>query len=385
MWIQNAMLYRTEERQFRMGNLLIRNGMIEAVDLAEIPTEEEIVDAGGKRVVPGLVDIHTHGRVGYDFTSAEEEQLSIMAASYAQHGVTTVLPTLASAPLAQMQAAARQALDHVAGENEAAFRGLHLEGRYLNVKRKGAHAEDQLAPLDAKEIALWPMAEGKAFHITAAFELDGDGSFACAARERGMTMSLGHTDASFEEAKQLEERGICSYSHLYNAMPPLHHRGGGAVAASLTGTSYFELICDGIHISPEMILLACRAGGAERAVLITDSMAATGMPDGTYGIGGNASIVKNGIARTADGALAGSTLTLDQAVRNWMRMCSLPLETAILAATATPARAVGLYDRVGSLEADKWADLLILSDDKEFEIERILLRGRFLSAEGTCR
>ena len=203
-----------------------------------------------------------------------------------------------------------------------------------------------LAPLAAEELDHDSLRSLKAFHLTAAFELDADGSFAKAARTMGATLALGHTDADYQTAVLTEERGVTAYTHLFNAMPPLHNRSGGSVAAALTGNAYLELICDGIHIAPEMIRLAYRAGGADRIVLISDSMEATGMPDGTYSIAGNDAVVEKGIARTLDGALAGSTITLDAGIRNLMSMCRIPLEEAILTATAKTTPTAGCSIRI---------------------------------------
>jgi N-acetylglucosamine-6-phosphate deacetylase len=258
---------------------------------------------------------------------------------------------------------------------------VHLEGRYLNVKKRGAHAENMLAPLTADELLRFAMK--KALHISAAFELDIDGSFSRAALGIGATLGLGHTLATYAEAKKAEENGVTSYTHLFNAMPPLHHRDGGAVAACLLGNGYAELICDGIHIAPEMIALAYKCKGAEGISLISDSMEATGCADGEYSIAGNPVTVKDGKALTHDGALAGSTLTLDEAVQNLVDFCSIPLTDAILCATETPAKQMGIFDFCGSIDVGKKADILFCdAQDVEkniFKIKKIMLRGNFIN------
>lgn len=379
--IKNACVYRNNG--IRPLEILCGNGKILAIEekIENIPENTAVYDANGKVAFPGLIDVHTHGRSGADFVSCSEKELRIMARDYASRGVTTVMPALASAPLEQMTASAKGIDAFVAEDGQADLCGVHLEGRYLNVKKRGAHAENMLAPLTADELLRFAMK--KALHISAAFELDAEGRFAKAAKELGATLGLGHTMATYAEAKRAEENGVTSYTHLFNAMPPLHHRDGGAVAACLLGNGYAELICDGIHIAPEMIALAYKCKGAEGISLISDSMEATGCADGEYSIAGNPVTVKDGKALTHDGALAGSTLTLDEAVQNLVDFCSIPLTDAILCATETPAKQMGIFDFCGSIDVGKKADILFCdAQDVEkniFKIKKIMLRGNFIN------
>ena len=256
--------------------------------------------------------------------------------------------------------------------------GTHLEGRYLNPKRRGAHAADLLVAPDASEMeALMERVEG-ARHISAALEQEGGEEFLRRALSMGATVSLGHTDADFEQASALIDKGVTGLTHTFNAMPPLHHRDGGAVAAGLLSESaYCELICDGFHIAPHMVKLAYRLAG-RRLTLITDSMEATGCPDGEYSIAGNPVTVKDGKARTHDGAIAGSTLSMWEAVQNLRRFAGATLEDAVYAATMAPAREVGIDGEVGSIEVGKRADLLILENEET--IGQILCGGYFHNA-----
>lgn len=375
MIIKNANVWNHESFDFTHGDILIRNGFIAAIgDLADA-TDACVIDAEGKPVVPGFIDVHTHGGAGHDFVGASAEDYHTMARFYASHGVTSVMPTLASAPLQDMEAAAAALTAFAPAANEADFCGVHLEGRYLNPTKKGAHATHLLAPLNAKELDCEAFRRCRALHITAAYELDIDGSFAEAAKAIGATMGLGHTAATYAEAKEAEARGISSYTHLFNTMPPLHHRDGGTVCAALEGDRFAELICDGIHIAPEMVRLAARMKGRERLVLVSDSMEATGSCDGEYFIAGNPVVVKNGKALTPEGALAGSTLTLDVALRNLMRFTGMCLGDAVSCLTANPAKQVGVFDRVGSIAVGKQADLLILSGESDPHVETVVLRG----------
>ena len=378
-FIRNARIYHTVSRSFSVGSVLVQNGRISALYTEDItpPAGIPVYDAEGRRVIPGLVDVHTHGRAGGDFGTADSALMTVMAKSYLDSGVTTVMPTLASAPLSELEtsidrintlraeaAASKGVLPHIAG--------THLEGRYLNVKRRGAHAADLLVKPDPAEVeGLLCRMEG-ARHVSAALELD-DGDFLRHALELGATLSLGHTDADFETASELFSKGVTALTHTFNAMPPLHHRDGGVVAAGLTSdTALCEMICDGFHIAPHMVKLAYRLAG-ERLVLITDSMEATGCADGEYRIAGNPVTVKDGKARTHDGAIAGSTLSMWEAVRNLRDFAGTTLENAIYAATMAPAREIGLEGEIGSIEAGKRADLLVLDDCDS--IHRIMCGG----------
>jgi N-acetylglucosamine-6-phosphate deacetylase len=357
----------------------VENGRITALYPADAtpPAGVPVYDVCGRRVIPGLVDVHTHGRAGGDFGTADLQTMTDMAKSYLDSGVTTVLPTLASAPLSELETAIDRinALRAEAAASEGELpniAGTHLEGRYLNVKRRGAHAADLLVTPNAAEVeGLLCRMEG-ARHVSAALELD-DGDFLRRALELGATVSLGHTDADFATANALFTKGVTALTHTFNAMPPLHHRDGGVVAAGLTSdTALCEMICDGFHIAPHMVKLAYRLAG-ERLVLITDSMEATGCADGEYQIAGNPVTVKDGKARTHDGAIAGSTLSMWEAVCNLRDFAATTLENAIYAATMAPAREIGLEDEIGSIEVGKRADLLVLEADDT--IGRILCGG----------
>lgn len=373
MILRNVNRYDHTRRAFVMEDMLIRDGRIAAIGILPENADDTVVDAQGAPAVPGLLDVHTHGCMGADFASASAEELPAMADFYASHGVTAVMPTLASAPLDDMVAAASRMVGFSHREGDAVLCGVHLEGRYLNPAKKGAHAPHLLAPLCADELVRFRMCHP--LHVSAAYELDEDGRFAAAALQEGATLGLGHTAATYEEARLAESRGVTSYTHLYNCMPPLHHRDGGAIAAAFEGRAFAELICDGIHIAPEMVRLAYRNTGAERLVLISDSMEATGKGDGNYSIAGNPVVVKDGKALTPEGALAGSTLTVDVAVNNLMDFVGIPLTEAILCATVNPARQIGVFEERGSLEVGKWADMLFLKSTKRMEIDHVMLRG----------
>ncbi len=360
--IKNALIYNSDRRTFVPGDMLCGGGRIlETGDLGG-STYDALLDARGCRLIPGLIDIHTHGRAGIDFCTAAGQQIQTMKRSYLAAGVTTVIPTLASDTVDNWLAAARRIGEEREGEG-ARLTGLHLEGRYLNPGKRGVQAAELLTAPDTGELEQMLSVSGLPLHVSYAPEQDADGGFAAYAISRGITLSAGHTALTYDEARLAEERGVGCYTHLFNAMNSLHHREGGAVCAALEGDAYAELICDGMHISPGVVKLVYKCKGSGRLVLVSDSMEGAGMPDGEYTIAGVPVYLKDGRALDADGHLGGSTLDMMGAVKNLMSFCGITLEAALPCATANPAKVVGIYDRVGSLEPGKYADALLLSED----------------------
>ncbi len=376
--IKNVNVYHSGSMRFVPGALHVSDGLITGVyteggALPALP-DAQIVDGGGCYLAPGLVDTHTHGIAGGDFISASQEKMTEMARAYLRGGVTSVMPTLASAPLDDMAAAVKRISEMMrTGADLGVFCGVHLEGRYLNAAKRGAHAPALLASLEAKELdTLIGEAKG-AVHVSAAFELDEDGAFAARALSLGATLGLAHTTATYAQAKLAISRGVNNFTHLFNAMPPLHHRDGGAVCAAFDSDVFAELIVDGVHVSPEMVALAYR-NKHQRLVLITDSMEATDCADGEYSIAGMPVTVKDGKAVTHDGAIAGSTLHLLDGVKNLAAFAGIPFEHALYAATAAPAKAMGLDGMIGELSVGKRADMLLL--DADYNVCRVFCGGK---------
>jgi N-acetylglucosamine-6-phosphate deacetylase len=329
---------------------------------AELPTDARVLDFPGATLTPAFFDVHTHGAAGHDVMEATPEALDAISSFLASHGTGSFLATTVTAPLdATLRAlsglAKLLARPPVAGR--ARPLGIHLEGPFLSHLKRGVHPpEFLLAPDIAVFDRLFEAAEGKIRLMTLAPELAGASELAAHATARGVRVSVGHSNATAAETRAAIAAGAVSATHTFNAMRPLDHREPGILGIVLTDDSLFaELICDGIHTAPEMVRLWGRAKGPDRAILVTDAMSATGMPEGQYMLGGLAVQVANGRA-TANGVLAGSVLTLDRGLANFIEFTGAPLDLALRLVTANPAAMTGLGGQAGSLAVGQAANLV---------------------------
>ncbi|MEM5774295.1 MAG: N-acetylglucosamine-6-phosphate deacetylase, partial [Anaerolineaceae bacterium] len=327
---------------------------------APLPARTDtVIDAAGMYVSPGLIDLHIHGCAGADTMDAAPDTLPAISRFLAAHGVTGFLPTTISASPAALQNAVSAYRLYRGNCRGARPLGLHLEGPYLNPGYTGAQPAAHLRLPDPAEYLPW-LADGDVRVITLAPEVDGALDLIREAAQHGVRTAAGHTDASYEQALEAVEAGLRLSVHTFNGMGPLHHRRPGLLGAALSDERVFcELIADGVHIHPAVLRMAVRAKGLIRALLVTDSMRAAGLPDGEYDLGGQPIRVQAGTAVTAAGNLAGSTLTLDQAVRNAMQMCGLPFADAVQMASLTPACALGFEARKGALAPGADADVVL--------------------------
>ncbi|MBQ8143962.1 MAG: N-acetylglucosamine-6-phosphate deacetylase [Butyricicoccus sp.] len=309
-------------------------------------------------VLPGLVDIHTHGAVGRDWSDGDAAGLQPLADHYAAHGVTSFLATTMTLPEAELTAALTALRDH-RPTGSAKCAGVHLEGPFLCYGKRGAQPAEYLHAPDIDMLRrLQEVSGGMVKYITAAPEIDGALDFIGAASKL-CTVSLGHTEADYETACRAFERGASSVTHLFNAMPPLLHRDPGVIGAALTAGASVELIADGLHVHPTAVLAAHKLFG-EKLCLISDSLRAAGIPDGRYTLGGQPIVVQNGRATLENGTLAGSTISVLDGLQNAVRF-GVPLEDAVYAATAAPADAAKLD--CGRIAVGKAADLTVLNPD----------------------
>jgi N-acetylglucosamine-6-phosphate deacetylase len=356
--------------------LLLEDGVIREVGsraATEIPKGCRVVDFGDGIFAPGLVDIHIHGAAGRDVMKGDPDSLDTIERFLAKHAVTSYLPTTITAPIDSTLSALESLADaiegagkrHDDGELRARPRGIHIEGPFLSHARRGVHPPENLLPPTVKMFErFWEAARGHIRVMTIAPELPGAPEVIADAARRGVCVSLGHSDADLQSTRAGIAAGARHATHTFNAMRPLRHRDPGILGAVLTDSNISaDIIADGLHVDPAIVQLFFQAKGGDRAVLITDSTAATGMPDGIYKIGTLEMEVKRGVC-LARGTLAGSTLTLDQAVRNVMQFVHCDLEQVLRPATLNPARVAGLTGK-GILEVGVEADLVVLSPEGE--------------------
>ena len=344
-------------------SVLLFNERIVGVS-AEIPAHAEVTDGGGLYLCAGLIDQHIHGYLGEDASTHAPTRI---AAALPANGVTAFLPTTMTVAREELAAAMeriRAAMKETAG---ARVLGCHMEGPFINPAKKGAQNGAHILPPTVEMV--------EAFRdvikiVTYAPETDPEGRFAQALREMGIVPSVGHTCATYEQAAAAYRAGALSTTHFFNAMPPLHHRDPGVIGAALEGDAYVELIADTIHVSEHLFPVLAKLK-AERLCLITDCIEAGGLSDGNYSLGGLPVVVKDRRACLEDGTLAGSTLNLNEGVRNMARYTGLPM--AVKMATENPARLLGLEREMGTLLPDTLADFVLM--DEECNIRATFVGG----------
>ncbi len=336
---------------------------------------EEKIDAGGKYIIPGLVDIHIHGYHGEDISDGSEEGLRIMAKGILENGVSSFLPTTMTVPWDEIVAAFELTKSMMPESQTPKFigaeiLGVHAEGPYVNPKRKGAQADTNILPPDASRMLPYKDIIKK---ITLAPEMPGGIECIKEITENSdIRVSLGHTDAGYDTIVEAVKAGASHITHLFNAMTGLNHREPGVVGAALTEDVVCELIADCFHIHPGLFSLVYKAK-KDKLVLITDCTRAGGLEDGEYTLGGQPIFVKGVECRLADGTIAGSVLRLNHAAKNLYENTDIPLYEAINAASLYPARAIGLDGNKGSLDIGKDADIAIM--DASFNIYNTFVIG----------
>jgi N-acetylglucosamine-6-phosphate deacetylase len=351
--------------------VVIEDGLIVSIfsrESAELPASAQLLDYPGATLAPAFFDVHLHGAKGHDVMEATPEALDAIGGFLATRGTGDFLATTVSAPLdatlRALSGLAKRMARPPAEVAQARLLGIHLEGPFLSHLKRGVHpAKHLLDPDPAVFDRLFEAAEGHIRLMTLAPELPGAIELTAYAAGRGVRVSLGHSNATAAQTRAAIAAGAVSATHTFNAMRPLHHREPGILGAVLADDALFaELICDGIHTAPETVKLWWKAKGPERAILVTDAISATGMPDGAYQLGGFAVEVAEGIA-TADGMLAGSVLTLDRALVNFLRFTGAPLDQGLRLVSANPAAMTGLGDLAGCIAVGQPANLVAVDDD----------------------
>ncbi|MFB6201968.1 MAG: N-acetylglucosamine-6-phosphate deacetylase [Halorhabdus sp.] len=354
----------TPRRRQEDALIAIEDGQIAAVEPRTGSTRDPTDSFPDGIAVPGFVDAHVHGYAGHA-VGGDPDALLGMAEGVVETGVTSLFPTTVSAPQPALLGAAEATSTATDRPFDGArIAGLHLEGPFLNLDQRGAQDPDALREPSVAELeAIATAADGTLARITLAPERSGSKELIRTAREMGVVVSAGHTGADYETAARAFDTGVSIATHLYNGMAAFHHREPGVLGAALTREDVTaELIADLIHLHPAAIELALAAKGSERCLLVTDAIAAAGLPDGEYQLGDREVVVEDGVSRLDDGTLAGSTLTMDAAVRNLVESVGVDLSTAVGMASDVPARAMGLDDR-GRLAPGLRGDVTILDGD----------------------
>lgn len=343
----------------------------------DAPVSGEVYDAAGKSVVPGFIDIHTHGAVGVDVNGAAPEDLDKIARFFAGNGTTSWLCSV----LTDTEAQTRWCIDQCKayqsqGGGGAELLGIHLEGPFLASTYKGAMPEHLLRKGEPALLRSYQeQAEGCIRYLTVSPEVEGVLDLIPAARELGIVTAIGHSGADYETAMAAIATGAAAATHIFNAMQLLHQHRPAILGAVLESDVYCEAICDGRHLHPGIVRLLLKTKGLNRIVAITDSIMAAGLPDGNYHLGVNEVVVEEGDAKLAsDGTRAGSTLTQNTALKNLLAWTERPLEELLPLLTENPARLIGVWDRKGSIADGKDADLTVL--DSHLNVEAVFLRGR---------
>jgi N-acetylglucosamine-6-phosphate deacetylase len=372
----------TPTTEIHDAGILIRDDAIEAIGPRSgmtLPAGAREIRATDRTAVPGFIDVHIHGAGGHDVMEGTEAAFRSITRKVSEYGTTSLVATTVTASTDHTLRAVEGIASYIAQQHEtdeprAEILGIHLEGPFISKERRGVHPSEwiQLPSADTLNRFL-KAAAGNARILTIAPEVLGAAPCIDAAREAGLVVSMGHTDATYEQARAAIARGVHSATHVYNAMRPFSHRDPGVIGAVLTTPDVnAELIADGVHVEEAAMKLLLLAKGAAHVTLVSDGLSATGMPDGKYMLGGMEVIVSGGVCRNADGVLAGSTLTLDRALRNIVAL-GIPLPDAVRMLTLNPAWLLGIEFKKGSLRVGADADILLL--DEGLHLTGVWARG----------
>lgn len=379
MIIKNVKVF-TEEKTFVDGEIAIQDGVfVPAEELGDV-SSEEVIDGEGCYAIPGLVDIHFHGCMGHDFCDGTKEAIAEIAKYEASIGVTAISPATMTLPVEELERILAVAAEYKKEAGEGAdLIGVNMEGPFISKVKKGAQDERNVIPCDEKVCQKFlDASEGLVKFVgLAPEESENFVAFIEAVKDK-VKVSLAHTNADYDTAKAAFDAGASHAVHLYNAMPAFTHRAPGVVGAVSDSEHVMaELICDGVHIHPATVRATFKMMGADRMVLISDSMRATGMPDGQYTLGGlDVNVVGNRATLVSDGALAGSATNLMDCMRVAVKDMGIPLETAVACATMNPAKSLGEYDRYGSITAGKKGNVVLL--DADLKLKAVIKDGKKL-------
>lgn len=357
------------------GSILVENGKIKEINPSNV-NDTEVIDAEGLYLSPGFIDVHIHGAGGCDTMDGTVESINTIAKTIVQHGTTSFTPTtmtVAAEDIRKSMEVIKKLKEE--GTEGANVLGAHLEGPFISPKAIGAQNPNfLLAPSVENYNKIVGDYSDAVVSITMAPEVEGAKELIKYLSDNGVTVSMGHTKATYDEAIEGIKCGACHSTHLYNAMTPFTHREPGVVGATFDTDITTETITDGIHISYPALRTAYKQKGTDKVLLVSDAMEACGMPDGQYSLGGQDVIVKNGAARLLDGTLAGSVLTLDKAVKNIYNNSDYPLNEVVRMATYNGAKHCHVEDHKGLIKEGYDADLILFNED--IEIQKVFVNGK---------
>lgn len=352
---------------FEEVNVRVEDGKITEIGAGLFPKEgEETVELHENLLIPGFIDLHTHGCVGCDFSTADKEEMDKMCAFYFSRGITSVAGTTMTMSYEDYKKAAQtigEYMDHAENHN---LIGINMEGPFLSVEKKGAHDPQYIVDaLQEQMDELNRLAKGHFLIVDVAPERPGAIDF-IRKNSKDFVISVAHTAADYEKAMEAFAAGATEVTHLFNAMNGLGHRDPGVPGAAFASGANVEMICDGIHIHPTVMRMVYQMMG-EHLLVISDSMSAAGLEDGEYVLGGLPVFVKEGKATLKDGTIAGSTTDMLKEMGVWMEKCGLSMEEILPCMTSNQARAVHMEDKIGSIEAGKAADIVVISPEREIK------------------
>ena len=371
----------TEDKKFTDGGIVIKNGTIEQVytEGKRPQTEDEVLDGKGMYAIPGLIDLHFHGCKGDDFCDGSRDAIARIAEYEASVGVTAIAPATMTLPVEELEQILRVAAEYKKGphsKKEADFVGINMEGPFISPAKKGAQDERNIIPCDVKVCERFlEVSEGLVkFMGIAPEESENAVSFIEAVKDK-VNVSLAHTNADYDTAMAAFNAGADHAVHLYNAMPAFTHRAPGVIGAVYDSKHVMaEIICDGVHIHPAAVRATFEMMGEDRMILISDSMRAAGMPDGSYTLGGlDVNVVGNRATLASDGAIAGSVTNLMDCMKTAVKTMNIPLETAVACATINPAKSLGIDAEYGSIRAGKKAHIVLM--DQELNVQQVIKDG----------
>jgi len=390
MIVKNANIY-TKDHIFQKGNIILKDGLIQNIELEDdesikeisfedLGSKEDVLDVNGKYVIPALMDIHFHGALGSDFCDGTKESLDAISMYECKNGVLEICPATMTVPEDQIEKILSNAANYKEQEKGSSLVGINLEGPFISPLKMGAQNPENIKNASLELFEKWQaLSKGLIRLLDIAPEEANNMKVIKDIKEKNKNIhiSIAHSNCNYDEAKECFKNGADHLTHLWNAMNMMQHRNPGPAVAGMEEGAFAELICDGIHIHPAMVRLAFKMFGDDKIVLISDSIRASGMPDGEYDLGGQNVLVRGrkAVLKDNENALAGSVTNLFECMKNCVSF-GIPLETAIRASSENPAKSIGLFNEYGSIEKGKIANLLVLNDN--LELEQVIKKGKII-------